>query len=69
MGYHVTEVQKCLKGFDYPGTADELARHAEDNGADDALVQTLRALDKGSFDGPSAVMAALGSEGTLGGQQ
>jgi hypothetical protein len=26
MGFQVTEVQKSLKGFDYPGSPDELAR-------------------------------------------
>jgi hypothetical protein len=29
MGFQVTEVQKVLKGFDYPGSSDDLARHAE----------------------------------------
>ncbi|WP_245233976.1 DUF2795 domain-containing protein [Mycobacterium sp. PS03-16] len=63
----MTEVQKCLAGFDYPGSADDLAEHASRNGADDELVQTLRGLKKDSFDGPSAVMKALGDEDALGG--
>jgi hypothetical protein len=67
MGYQVTEVQKCLSGFDYPGSADDLAQHAQQNGADDELVQTLRGLGKDSFDGPNAVMKALGDENALGG--
>lgn len=67
MGYQVTEVQKCLAGFDYPGSADDLADHASRNGADDDLVQTLRNLKKDSFDGPNAVMKALGDEDALGG--
>jgi hypothetical protein len=37
------------------------------NGADSDLVETLRGLDKDSFDGPSAVMSALGAEEALGG--
>jgi hypothetical protein len=45
MGFHVTEVQKSLKGFDYPGSPDQLAEHAEDNGANTDLVETLRGLD------------------------
>jgi hypothetical protein len=67
MGYQVTEVQKVLGGFDYPGSADDLAKHAEQNGADNDLVETLRGLDKDQFDGPSAVMQALGAEDALGG--
>ena len=56
MGYQVTEVQKALKGFDYPGSKDDLATHAEKNGAESGLVDTLRGLKKDSFDGPNAVM-------------
>ncbi|MCV7213242.1 DUF2795 domain-containing protein [Mycolicibacterium canariasense] len=67
MGLQVTEVQKCLSGFDYPGSAEDLARHAEQHGAGDELVQSLKGLAKDSFDGPSAVMQALGDEGALGG--
>ena len=67
MGFQVTEVQKCLSGFDYPGSAEDLAKHAEQNGADSELADALRGLKKDSFDGPNAVMEALGSEGALGG--
>lgn len=66
MGYQVTEVQKSLSGFDYPGSPDDLAEHAQKNGADDSLVGTLRGLQKDSFDGPSAVMEALGAQDALG---
>ncbi|MCW2552943.1 MAG: hypothetical protein JWR78_2724 [Mycobacterium sp.] len=67
MGYQVTEVQRYLKGFDYPGSPQDLAEHARRNGADDDLVSALQSLDKDSFDGPSAVMQALGAEDALGG--
>jgi hypothetical protein len=63
--FQVTEVQKALKGFDYPGTPEELARHAQSNGADPELVDALRGLKKDKFDGPNAVMAEL--KGQLGG--
>jgi hypothetical protein len=66
MGFQVTEVQKSLKGFDYPGSPEDLARHAESNGADKGLVEALRNLPKDSFDGPNAVMHSL-SEAVLGG--
>ena len=67
MGFQVTEVQKALKGFDYPGSPDQLAEHAEHNGAGRDLVEALRDMDKESFDGPNAVMQALSKEGVLGG--
>jgi len=67
MGFQVTEVQKSLKGFDYHGDPEDLAKHAEDNGADDDLVEALPGLDKDQFDGPNAVMHALGQEDELGG--
>jgi uncharacterized protein DUF2795 len=66
-GYQVTEVQKSLSGFDYPGSAEDLAKYAEQNGADSGLVDALRSLKKDNFDGPSAVMQALGSDDALGG--
>lgn len=67
MGYQVTEVQHHLKGFDYPGSPEDLAEHAKANGADDDLVETLRNLDKDTFDGPNAVMSAVGDQDALGG--
>ncbi len=65
MGFQVTEVQKALKGVDYPASRDVLASHAEGNGADRELVEALRGMDKDSFDGPNAVMQQL--KGSLGG--
>jgi len=66
--FQVTEVQKSLKGFDYPGSSDDLADHAESNGADAELVATLRALKKDEFNGPNAVMHELSAqEDALGG--
>lgn len=66
MGYDVTQVQKTLSGFDYPGGPDDLARHAEGQGADSQLVESLRGLGRSEFDGPNAVMAALSEQGVLG---
>ncbi len=65
MGLQVTEVQKALKGADYPATRDDLVGLAKSNGADDEVVQALQNMNKDSFDGPSAVMEAV--KGDLGG--
>jgi hypothetical protein len=59
MAFQITEVQKALKGVNYPATNDELANHAEGNGADRELVDALRGMNKNSFDGPNAVMKEL----------
>ena len=59
MAFQITEVQKALKGVDYPASKEDLARHAEGNGADRTLVEALRGMDKSSFDGPNAVMKEL----------
>jgi len=54
MAFQVTEVKKCLSGFDYPGSPDQPAQHAQQHGAGSELV----GLNKDSFDGPSAVKQA-----------
>jgi hypothetical protein len=59
MAFQITEVQKSLKGVDYPASSDDLASHAERNGAGRDLVAALRGMKKGSFDGPDAVMKEL----------
>ena len=61
--FQVTEVQKALKGADYPMDGSQLAELAESNGAEAELVEALRGLRR--VDGPNAVMAEL--KGSLGG--
>ena len=63
MGFDVTEVQKALKGADYPMDGEQLAELARSNGADDDLVQALRPLRE--VEGPNGVMKEL--KGELGG--
>lgn len=65
MGFQVTEVQKALKGVDYPATSEQLAEHAAKHEADPELVKALKGMDKDRFDGPNAVMKEL--KGQLGG--
>ncbi len=63
MAWQVTEVQKALKGADYPATGEQLADLARRNDADEALVEELRGLRE--VDGPNGVMKEL--KGDLGG--
>ena len=65
MAFQVTEVQKALKGADYPMSGDQLADLAQGNGADEELVEALRGVS-GEVDGPNAVMKEL--KGDLGGE-
>jgi hypothetical protein len=59
VAFQVTEVQKALKGVDYPASPEELADKAEENGGAPELVETLRGMRKRTFDGPNAVMKEL----------
>jgi len=63
MAFQVTEVQKALKGADYPMSGQQLADLAKSNGADEQLVNALRGVRQ--VDGPNAVMKEL--KGDLGG--
>jgi hypothetical protein len=63
MAFQVTEVQRVLKGADYPMDGKALAALAKKNGASDDLVGALKGL--GKVDGPSGVMKQL--KGELGG--
>ncbi|HEV7528973.1 MAG TPA: DUF2795 domain-containing protein [Solirubrobacteraceae bacterium] len=60
MSFEVTDVQKSLKGVDYPADGEELAAHARDNGAGEELVEALRRLPL--VDGPDQVMQQLKAE-------
>jgi hypothetical protein len=55
--FQVTEVQKYLKGADYPMDGKALAQLAKKNGAGDDLVKALQGLRK--VDAPSGVMKEL----------
>ncbi len=55
--FQVNEVQKYLKGADYPMDGGQLAGLAERNGAREELVEALRGV--GKVNGPNAVMKQL----------
>jgi hypothetical protein len=60
MDVNPIELQKHLKGVDYPAQRDELVRTAESNGASTEIVDALRNASQDSFDGPDQVSKALG---------
>lgn len=53
------ELQKHLKGVDYPASKDDVIKAAEKNGADEEILQALRNMSKDSFDRPTDVTEAL----------
>ena len=59
MDVNPIELQKHLKGVDYPASKDDLVSAAESNGAPGEIVDALRSTNKDHFDGPTAVTEAL----------
>jgi len=59
MDVNPIELQKHLKGVDYPASRDDLVSAAESNGAPQDVVDALRSTNEDSFDGPTAVTEAL----------
>jgi hypothetical protein len=55
------ELQKQLKGVDYPATKDDLVSAAEANGAPADVLAEIRSLDATEFESPADVMSGLGS--------
>ncbi len=54
------QVQKYLKGVDYPASKQDLLRTAEEEGADDNVLETLRMLPDMEFNSPNDVAEAIG---------
>jgi hypothetical protein len=53
------DLQRALKGADYPSSREDLVALAEKNGADGALVTQLRDASEDRFDGPAEVQKAV----------
>ena len=49
------QMQKFLSGVDYPARRDDLVKLAQEAGADDAVLDHLKALPDREYDGPNAV--------------
>lgn len=54
------EVQKHLKGIDYPVNKENLIKHAEQNGADEELRSRLEELPEDEYETPTDVNKAIG---------
>ncbi|MHC0061635.1 DUF2795 domain-containing protein [Nostoc sp. UIC 10890] len=55
------EIQKHLKGVDYPASKKELTKHAKKQGADKEILSLLEKLpDDEEFDSPADLNKAIG---------
>jgi hypothetical protein len=59
MNVNPIELQKHLKGVNYPASRDDLVSTAESNGAPSELVYALRNAGTDTFDDPTDVQSAL----------
>jgi hypothetical protein len=53
------ELQKHLGGVDYPASRDDLVKKAEENGADEDVLEALRGIPDREYDAPTAVTKAV----------
>ena len=53
------QVQKFLGGIDYPASKKDIVKTAEDQGADDNVLDALRGIEDKSYDAPTAVSEQL----------
>jgi hypothetical protein len=53
------ELQKALKGVNYPASKDDLIKAAESNGATDDVMSTLKGLGDDHFNTPADVTQAV----------
>lgn len=56
------ELQKYLKGVDYPASKDDVVKAAEGNGAEDEIMDALKNLSEDKFERPTDVTKALSDE-------
>jgi len=54
------DVEKCLKGVDYPAKKQDLLKHAQDHGADQQVIETIKQLPEQNFEGPVGITKAIG---------
>lgn len=54
------QLQKHLKGMDYPASKDELLQQAQKNGADKNAIAVLERLPDEEYETPAEVSKAVG---------
>ena len=59
MAVNPIQLQKYLSGIDYPARKQDLVERAQQQGADDNVLQTLKSLGRDEFNSPNDVSEAL----------
>lgn len=54
------EVEKCLKGMNYPAKKNDLIKHAQQQGATQDILETLKDLREENFNSSVEVSKAVG---------
>lgn len=54
------QLQKHLKGMDYPASKQELIEHAKNQGADEDALSALEELPEQEYEAPTDVNKAIG---------
>ena len=55
------QLEKYLKGVDYPASKNDLIKQAQQNGADQRVLETLKQLPDRSYEGPAGISKAIGN--------
>ncbi|MBB5897185.1 hypothetical protein BJ998_008444 [Kutzneria kofuensis] len=53
------QMQKFLGGMEYPASKDQIVEHAKSKGADEAVLDGLKAIPDREYNGPNAVSQAF----------
>lgn len=54
------QLQKNLKGINYPASKQDLVKHAQQKGADEKVCATLEKLPDRNYETPTEVSKAIG---------
>lgn len=55
------QIQKFLKGVDYPASKQDLIEHAKEQGADENVFSTLEQMPDEQYETPADVSKAIGN--------
>ena len=54
------EVEKSLKGIDFPAKKQDLVKHAQQQGAKQEVIETIKGLPEENFNNAADVAKAIG---------
>ncbi|MBE3560895.1 MAG: DUF2795 domain-containing protein [Ktedonobacteraceae bacterium] len=54
------QVEKFLKGLDYPASKQDIVKHAQQHGADQNVLEALKQMPDRTFEGPTGISQAIG---------